>query len=485
MSPRRAKIVCTIGPASSSPAGLEELMRAGMNVARLNFSHGEHDEYARVIADIRQLSEEMKLPVAIMQDLQGPKLRLGPVVGDQVILERGATITLTTRPVVGDAERISITHKEIISNLRVGAQILVSDGLIRLEVRRIQTDEVGCEVMDGGQLRSRAGINLPGSLIGLPALTEKDRRDLDFGIEQGVDWVALSFVRKASDVASLRTLLEERQADIGVVAKLEKPEAIDALDEILATAHAVMIARGDLGVEISPERVPFVQKRILKRAAEMRVPVITATQMLESMVENPRPTRAEASDVANAIVDRTDALMLSGETSIGRYPVGAVTIMDRIVREAEKDLLEDQPAARGSPSHGRSSFSDAMAEAACHAAHQINARAIVAFTESGFTALLISKYRPSVPIYAVTPFLPVFRRLCLFWGVEPRMLSYPRSTFEMLAQADKMLLEEGLVQRGERLVVLAGMPGGRPGTTNLLKLHRAGEALAEPETNLD
>jgi pyruvate kinase len=481
MSQRRAKIVCTIGPASSSRAGLEGLMRAGMNVARLNFSHGEHDEYARIIADLRELAEYTNLPLAILQDLQGPKLRLGSVANDQIHLERGRMITLTTRPIVGDADHVSFPHKEIVSQLRGGDQILVSDGLIRLEARRVGADEIECEVVDGGQLRSRAGINLPGTPLGLPALTAKDRRDLDFGIEQGVDWVALSFVRNAADIAALRAILEARPAAIGVVEKLEKPEAVEALDEILSAADAVMIARGDLGVEISPERVPFVQKRILRRAAEMRVPVITATQMLESMVENPRPTRAEASDVANAIVDRTDALMLSSETSIGDHPVGAVSIMDRIVREAEKGLFEDGLEIRGGAVNECSSFPDAMAEAACNAAHQTDARAIVAFTESGFTALLIFKYRPSVPIYAVTPSLPVFRRLGLFWGVEPRLLSYTRSAPEMIAQADQMLMKEGLVQRGDRLVVLAGMPSGRPGTTNLLKLHRAGETVTDDQ----
>jgi pyruvate kinase len=382
MSQRRAKIVCTIGPASSSPARLEELMGAGMNIARLNFSHGDHAEHARVIGDLREISRRTNRPVAILQDLQGPKIRLGPVAGDQVPLERGSTINLTTRSIEGDSRQVSITYKEIAADLKPGDQILVSDGLLRLEVREIDAGDIRCEVLDGGQLRSRAGINLPGANLSLPALTEKDVRDLSFGIEQGVDWVALSFVRKASDVA-------------------------------------------------------------------------------------------------NAIVDRTDALMLSGETSIGRYPVEAVTIMDRIVKEAEKSPYDERPDMRRRLDDEPFSYPDAMAEAACYAAHQTNARAIVAFTESGFTAQLISKYRPSVPIYAVTPSSTVFRRLCLFWGVEPRTFDYTRSASAMIAQADEMLLREGAVQRGDGLVILAGMPSGRPGTTNLLKLHRAGETVSE------
>ncbi len=460
-------------------------MKAGMNVARLNFSHGRHDEYAGIISDIRASSQRLNLPIAILQDLQGPKLRLGSVAGDQTVLERDSIVRLAADDVDGDGQRIAFPHPQILAALSPGDQIFVSDGLIRLEVHSICGDEVQCKVADGGVLRSRAGVNLPGTFIGLPSLTDKDLADLEFGIEHAVDWVALSFVRTADDVSALRNILEAKKAGAGLVAKLEKPEALEALDEILLAADAVMVARGDLGVEISPERVPFVQKQILERAAELRVPAITATQMLESMVENPRPTRAEASDVANAIVDRTDAVMLSSETSIGKHSLEAVNIMDRIVRAAERNSVSEQQLTGQVRDGNPLSYPDAIAEAACNAAHQTDARAIVAFTESGSTAQLISKYRPSVPIYALTPSPTVFRRLCLFWGVQPQMLAYTRSTTEMIAQADRMLTDKGLIQRGDGLVVLAGLPSGRPGTTNLLKLHYAGDTVMEPSSDLD
>lgn len=471
MPERRAKIVCTIGPASRDRLG--ELIEAGMNVARLNFSHGEHAEHAGVVADIRRLSKELGRPVAILQDLQGPKIRTGQHADGPVRLEAGQTFTITTEEVVGDAQRVSTTYEPLPRDVKEGDEILLSDGLLRLVVRRVQGVEVECEVVNGGVLRERAGINLPGVELSVPSMTEKDREDLAFGIAQEVDYVALSFVRRAEDMAELQAILKQAPVPIGAVAKLEKPQAIEVLDEIIAVSDAVMVARGDLGVELSPERVPSIQKHIIRAAVQAGKPVITATQMLESMIENPRPTRAEASDVANAVLDGTDAVMLSGETAVGQYPVEVVEMMDRIVREAERDL-EFSPAPRRTDDELPLSFPDAIADAAGRVAADIKAAAIVAFTQSGFTAQLISKYRPAHPVFAITARRRVLCRLCLNWGVYPRHADFVADTDAMVEKVDAMLREEGLVQTGDHLVILAGMPPTQQGTTNLLRLHKAG-----------
>ncbi|MBI2504649.1 MAG: pyruvate kinase [Candidatus Latescibacteria bacterium] len=472
MLPRRAKIVCTIGPASSSPEKLAALVEAGMDVARLNFSHGAHQDHAQVIGELRRLAARAGRPLAVLQDLQGPKIRTGPLAAGPVELRAGSPFTITTRPVPGDDACVSTTYQHLPADVKPGDQILLSDGLLRLEVRAVRGEEVECRVVDGGQLRARAGINLPGVQVSAPSLTEKDEEDLEFGIAQEVDYVALSFVRRAADVIELKERLARRGAPTGVVPKIEKPQALDELEAILLVADAVMIARGDLGVELSPERVPFIQKQIIRQAAQLKVPVITATQMLESMIEHPRPTRAEASDVANAIFDGTDAVMLSGETAAGRYPVEAAAMMARIVREAETHLTFTPERRRRE--EGTVSFPDAMAEAACRAAAEVKAVAIVAFTQSGFTARLISKHRPTVPVIAFTPHERICRRLGLYWGVLPRYSPFIADTEQMIARADAALLQEGLTQPGDPLVFLAGSPPHQQGTTNLLKLHRAG-----------
>ncbi len=476
MIKRRAKIVCTIGPASRQR--LPELIEAGMDVARLNFSHGTHAEHAEVVADIRRLSKEMNRPVAILQDLQGPKIRTGRLADGPVALQAGQSFTITTEEVIGDASRVSTTYETLPRDVEAGDEILLLDGLLRLVVRRIEGTGVECEVLDGGSLRERAGINLPGADLSVPSMTEKDREDLEFGIAQKVDFVALSFVRKAADIGELKELLQRADAPIGAVAKLEKPQAIEDLDAIVAATDVVMVARGDLGVELSPERVPAVQKRIIRAAVQAGKPVITATQMLESMIEHPRPTRAEASDVANAVFDGTDAVMLSGETAVGEYPVAVVEMMDRIVREAESEL-------EFSPDHRRRrksdelplDFSDAIADAAGRVADDIQAAAIVAFTQSGFTAQLISKYRPAHPVFAFTAQDRVLSRLCLNWGIYPRRTDFVADTDEMVEKIDAMLCAEGQVKAGDNLVILAGMPLTQRGTTNLLRMHRVGTPL--------
>lgn len=474
---RRAKIVCTIGPASRSPDVLRALVDAGMDVARLNFSHGSHADHAAVVADLRRIADEAGRPLAILQDLQGPKIRLGTLQGGSVQLSTGARFVLTTEEIEGDADRASTTYKALPSDVTQGDDILLSDGLLRLRVDVVNGEDITCTVVDGGHLRQRAGINLPGAELSVPSMTEKDLADLAFGVEQGVDWVALSFVRSAADVDALKAELARLQADAGVIAKLEKPQAIDALDAIVDAADAIMVARGDLGVEMSPERVPFIQKTIIRACAAAGKPVITATQMLESMIENPRPTRAEASDVANAVFDGTDAVMLSGETAMGAHPIHAVQMMHRIVSEAERNVAAQPEMRRRARRESALSFSDAIAEAAGQVAADTKAAAIVAFTQSGFSAKLIARSRPQTRIYAFTPHRRVQRRLCVHWGLEPRHAAYLERTQDMIEVVEQQLLEESIVRAGDSLVFLAGMPSNRPGTTNMLRLHTVGDEV--------
>jgi pyruvate kinase len=456
---------------------LRALVDAGMDVARLNFSHGSHADHAAVVADLRRIADEAGRPLAILQDLQGPKIRLGTLQGGSVQLSTGARFVLTTEEIEGDADRASTTYKALPSDVTQGDDILLSDGLLRLRVDGVNGEDITCTVVDGGHLRQRAGINLPGAELSVPSMTEKDLDDLAFGVEQGVDWVALSFVRSAADVDALKAELARLQADAGVIAKLEKPQAIDALDAIVDAADAIMVARGDLGVEMSPERVPFIQKTIIRACAAAGKPVITATQMLESMIENPRPTRAEASDVANAVFDGTDAVMLSGETAMGAHPIHAVQMMHRIVSEAERNVAAQPEMRRRARRESALSFSDAIAEAAGQVAADTKAAAIVAFTQSGFSAKLIARSRPQTRIYAFTPHRRVQRRLCVHWGLEPRHAAYLERTQDMIEVVEQQLLEEGIVRAGDSLVFLAGMPSNRPGTTNMLRLHTVGDEV--------
>ena len=478
MTARRAKIVATIGPASRGPDVLRAILEAGVDVARLNFSHGSHDDHRQVFDDIHRFAGELDRPVAILQDLQGPKIRIGTLAGGSVRIEAGTRVILTTTEAPGDARRIYTPYDELPSVVSPGDDILLSDGLIRLRVDGIDGTEVDCQVVEGGILRERAGMNLPGTGGSAPSMTDKDVTDLAFGLRLGVDYVALSFVRRAADVIDLKSRIDAAGARAAVIAKLEKPQAIDDLEAILEAADAVMIARGDLGVELSPERVPFLQKEIIRRAIAMRVPVITATQMLESMIDHPRPTRAETSDVANAILDGTDAVMLSGETAIGQNPEATVHMMHRIIVETEAHASYlPHLGRRRRAQDDATSFADAVAAAACGAAADIKARAVVAFTRSGFTARLISNFRPSTSILAFTPDEHVVRQLALCWGVQPRLARFIEGTSRMIAAVDDRLREEGTVQDGDPLVFLAGTPAMTDGTTNLMKLHVSGTAV--------
>jgi pyruvate kinase len=469
---RRAKIVCTLGPATDSHEVLSAVLSAGMDVARLNFSHGSHAEHARRLRTLREAAVACGKPVAVMQDLQGPKIRTGSLEGGRRIeLRDSAFITITTRPVLCNEQFISTTFERLPQEARPGNNILLSDGLIELRVESVKGTEVHCRVMNGGELGEHQGINLPGVGLRISALTSKDREDLKFGIQNRVDYIALSFVRRAEDILALKRILARAEKSIPVVAKLEKPEAIDHLDDILQATDAVMVARGDLGVEMPPEMVPAVQKRIISRASAMRVPVITATQMLESMTVHPRPTRAEASDVANAVIDGTDALMLSGETATGHYPVKAVEMMERIISVTEGT----QRAAGVHNVWDRAEKMDvpeAICETVAHMTSELNLKAVAVFTQSGSSARLISKYRPRVPVFAFSPFDNVLRRTALYWGVTPVHMRRLQSTDKMVEAAAQRLREIGVVNPGDFIAVIAGNPIAKRGSTNILKVHR-------------
>jgi len=469
-SPRRAKIICTIGPACNSEVFLRDLLRLGMDVARLNFSHGSHADHAHNIERLRHAAAREHRSVCILQDLQGPKIRTGQLEGhDPVLLKTGSIVTITPQDVLGTATRISTTFPDLARELTPGARILLSDGLIELRVRSIRGKDVLCDVVNGGMLGEHKGINLPGVALSIPALTEKDRKDLEFGLHHDVDAVALSFVRTAADVLMVKHIIETHRRDTPVIAKLEKPQAIDHLEEILQAADGVMVARGDLGVEVPPEKVPVMQKHIIRRAAAWRKPVITATQMLESMIENPRPTRAEASDVANAIFDGTDAVMLSAETASGKYPRESVSIMSRIVVEAERNLSDfTQPRRRRE--HRGLSVAESICESVAHCAEDLPMGAIAVFTETGNTARMISKYRPQAAIYAFTHVEPVVHRLNLYWGVHPVRCRQARSAEQMVSMAEQDLLRRGQLKPADVLGVVAGTRQAS-GSTNLMRLH--------------
>ena len=495
MGARRTKIVCTLGPASSSEATIEALIQAGMNVARVNFSHGTHEEHAATIARVRAVAGRLGVPVAVLQDLQGPKIRTGPLVGGKPVrLIDDQPFTITTTPTTGMSDRVSTTYESLPGDVRSGDRILLSDGAIELRVEEVSGAEVRCRVAHGGLLAEHQGINLPGIVVSAAALTEKDRDDLIFGVHHRVDFIALSFVRQADDILEAKRLIAEavRTAPgpsdprpeglhpsayeednrVPVIAKLEKPEAISRLDAILEAADGVMVARGDLGVELPLEQVPLVQKRIIARANALGLPVITATQMLESMIHSPRPTRAEASDVANAIIDGTDAVMLSGETAVGDYPVEAVRVMARIATQTEGHWPTSVMPA-GHPEHV--TLSHAVSMAARTLAERAEAPLIVVFTRTGASARLISQERPSVTIVAYTPFESVYRRLALWWGVTPRRSELVGTTEELIAWVDRQLRAEGLAQPGDDIVIMGGMPIAGRARTNFLKAHHVGE----------
>ncbi|MCS6807080.1 MAG: pyruvate kinase [Acidobacteriota bacterium] len=464
----RTKIVCTIGPASRTPESLEQLIRAGMNVARLNFSHGTHAEHREVIATIRRVAAQLDRPVAILQDLAGPKIRIGDIEDGSVMLEPGALFTLTTRPVAGNQQQVSISYAGLPEDVQPGDTLLLSDGSLELEVVSTTEEEIQCRVIVGGLLSSRKGINLPARSIKAPSLTDKDRADLVFGIEQDVDYVALSFVRTAADVEQAKQFMRECGHMIPLIAKVEKHEALLNIDEIVQAADGLMVARGDLGVETPLEKVPRVQKRLIEKANRAGKPVITATQMLRSMVDSPRPTRAEVTDVANAILDGTDAVMLSEETAVGKYATEAVVVMRRIAEDIEAAFPFTNWMQRFDR-EGDPPLPEAVGYAACNLAERIRAAAIITFTQSGSTAQLVAKYRPGRVILAPTPLEKTYRRLALVWGVTPILSEEMRNTDEMIDKAFAAALKSGLVQPGQRVVITAGVPVGVSGTTNLIK----------------
>ncbi|WP_199615694.1 pyruvate kinase [Paenibacillus alkalitolerans] len=475
---RKTKIVCTIGPSSESPDNIRKLIEAGMNVARLNFSHGDFEEHGGRIATIKKTREEMGTTVAILLDTKGPEIRLGKLKEEPIELQQGDSITLTTEEILGDKNRVPVSYKQLPQDVHVGSTILVDDGLIGLRVNNIEGTEIHCSVINAGPIKSRKGVNVPGVRINLPGITEKDAADIRFGIEQGIDFIAASFVRKASDVMEIRAILEQHNAThIQIISKIENQEGVDNLAEILEVSDGLMVARGDLGVEIPAEEVPLVQKRMIEMCNRAGKPVITATQMLDSMQRNPRPSRAEASDVANAIFDGTDATMLSGETAAGKYPVESVLTMARIAERAEAALQYREIFLKQSNAQ-QISVTEAISQAVANSALDLDAKAIITATESGYTARMVSKYRPRAPIIAVTPHESVMRRLALVFGVIPVKGVEAGNTDEMFEQAVQAAQQMGHVKLGDLVVITAGVPVGRSGTTNLLKVHHVGELMA-------
>ena len=473
-SQRRAKIVATLGPATNTEAAIRDLVRAGVDVVRLNFSHSTHERKIAVIQKIRKVSKEEGKPLCILADLQGPKIRTALLKDHQpVLLKAGQRITITPREVLGSASMVGTTFKTLAENVEQGSRILLSDGLIELRVREVNGDDVVCDIVNGGMLGESKGINLPGVLVRTPSLTEKDSLDLEFALNHGVDAIAVSFVRTAEDVTLVRNRVAAHGGDTWIIAKLEKPQAVEHLDAILQVSDGIMVARGDLGVEVPPEKVPAIQKYIIRRAAEYSKPVITATQMLESMIENPRPTRAEVSDVANAIYDGTDAVMLSGESAIGKYPVEAVAMMARIVSEAERHIKENGDLGQRER-HAGLSIAETICEATAHASADLDLRGIALFTESGATARQLSKYHPSAPIFALSPLDVTCNRLNLLWGTTPIRCPKVNTTEAMVDCAEKLLEKGGYVRPREVIAIVAGTRT-KSGSTNFLRLHSMGE----------
>ena len=466
---RNVKIVCTIGPASSSEKTIDRMVRAGMNVARLNFSHGTHEEHGRAVKFIRKTALKYDSPVALLQDLKGLKIRVGSLKDSVAVLKKGAAVRLTTRPVEGSAEEIPVSYRRLAKDVNTGDSVLLDDGLIRLKVTGKEKNRLIAKVMEGGTLKEKKGVNLPGTRISGEVFTAKDKEDLLFGIKSGIDYAAMSFVRSGKDILKVKRWLRMQKADIPVIAKIENRQALENIDEIIDAADGLMVARGDLGVELPPENVPMIQKSLIEKCNAAMKPVITATQMLESMTGHMTPTRAEAADVANAVIDGTDALMLSAETSIGKYPVEALKMMVRIISYTETHR------ARG-PSIDAASkdFAQALAEAACSSATDIQARTIVAFSRSGFTALLVSKFRPGVPVTGFTVSEEIRRRINLFWGAVPYVMKFPGNTDDMIIKSENILLQKGIVKKGDSIVIIASSPFALGGKSNIMKLHKVG-----------
>lgn len=466
----KTKIVCTIGPASSSCEKIEKLIQGGMDVARLNFSHGSHEKHHQLIENIRQASLKANESVAILQDLGGPKIRIGKIEKEPIILKEGSSFILTNREVLGDEQGVSVTFPSLPQKVKKGDRIFLADGTLELKVKELTSTDIICRVVRGGKLTSHKGINIPNLSMDISSLTEKDYQDILFGIKNKVDFIGLSFTRNAEDVLRARKFLKENGAeDISLIAKIEKKEAVNNLKEIIETSDGIMIARGDLGVEIPLENVPLVQKNIIKRCNLLGKPVITATQMLMSMVNVPRPTRAEVTDVANAILDGTDAIMLSEETAVGNYPVEAVETMNKIALRVEKAIDYEKILSERSLSV-KPNNPDAISHATCQVALDLKAKAIVTFTLSGSTARMVSRYRPPVPIIAASTRDSTVRKLALSWGVYPFKSEELENTDDMIEKSRKVALATGLVVKGDKIIITAGIPFRIPGTTNLLKV---------------
>ena len=474
---RKTKIICTLGPSTDQEGVLRELVANGMNVARFNFSHGSHEEHLGRFEKLKAIREELGKPVAALRDTKGPEIRLKDFKNGTEMLEAGQTFTLTTREVEGTKEICSITYKDLPQDVQPGGTIMLDDGLIKLQIVTVNDTDIVCKVLNSGKIKNKKGVNVPGVHLSMPYMSQRDRDDIIFGAQQGFDFIAASFVRTAQDVYDIRNLLNEYDSDIRIIAKIENREGVNNIDSILAAADAVMVARGDLGVEIDFTELPGIQKNIIERSFSFGKPIVTATQMLDSMMVNPRPTRAEISDVANAIYDGTSAIMLSGETAAGAYPVEALKTMSAIAERTEQEghylrgrLME--------PNTGKISVSDATAHAACLTAKDVNAAAIVTVSESGTTARLLSKYRPQQPIIACVMKEQVQRQLSLSWGITSLMMPLAHSTDELIEMSTALAKENGFLHNGELAVVTAGVPVGISGTTNMIKIHMVGNCLA-------
>ena len=474
---RRTKIVCTIGPATRSPEALRQLIEAGMNVARLNFSHGTHKEHAEVINSLRDIARELDTPLALLQDLSGPKVRVGKIAGNGVLLRPGAEITLTLDDVPGDEHQVNLPVPEIFEAVRAGTHLMLDDGLMELRVKSKRSDALVCEVVVGGTLTSHKGVNVPGVSLPIAAVTDKDLQDLRFGIAQRVDYVAASFVRTASDIAVLRGVCEAAKAKIPIIAKIEKHEAITNIDSIMEAVDGIMVARGDLGVEVPIDEVPIIQKMLIHKANRAGKPVITATQMLDSMIRNPRPTRAEVTDVANAIFDGTDAVMLSGETAVGLYPFETVRMMAKIASHTEGSLDFAKILDEKMRVDTGQSITGAIGQATCDIAQDLSCTAILTASATGRTARVVSRYRPRAPIICATNRQETYNRLALVWGVHPVMVEIAGDSDGMMQACIDAAEQTGIVKTDDVVVLTGGVPVGRPGSTNFLKIHRIGQPL--------
>ncbi len=474
---RRTKIVCTIGPATRSPEALRQLIEAGMNVARLNFSHGTHNQHAEVINSLRDIARDLDTPLALLQDLSGPKVRVGSIAGDGVLLKPGAEITLTLDDVPGDEHQINLPVPEIFEAVRAGTHLMLDDGLMELRVKAKRSDALICEVVVGGTLTSHKGVNVPGVSLPIAAVTDKDLQDLRFGIAQRVDYVAASFVRTASDIAVLRGVCEAARAKIPIIAKIEKHEAITNIDSIMEAVDGIMVARGDLGVEVPIDEVPIIQKMLIHKANRAGKPVITATQMLDSMIRNPRPTRAEVTDVANAIFDGTDAVMLSGETAVGLYPFETVRMMAKIASHTEGSLDFAKILDEKMRVDTGQSITGAIGQATCDIAQDLGCTAILTASATGRTARVVSRYRPRAPIICATNRAETYNRLALVWGVHPVMVEIAGDSDGMMQACIDAAEQTGIVKTDDVVVLTGGVPVGRPGSTNFLKIHRIGQPL--------